>query len=448
LGDESLDVMNFFNEVVLRYPRAISFAPGRPAEEHFDVEASLAKAALWVEREARASGRPRDAVWADLGQYGKTNGIIKDLIARQLAADEGIAADPAAIVVTSGAQEGMAILLAGLFDSGPEGEDVLLASDPTYIGITGLAKILGVPLHPVPSGPAGLEPAAVAAAIRAVRSSGRRPRALYDVPDFNNPLGTRIPLAVRRELLDLCRREGVLFFEDNPYGMFSYDGPTSPTLKSLDRHAVVVYLGSFSKTLFPGLRLGYLVVDQEVETAGGRRVLLAEELSKIKSLTTVNTPQLIQAIAGGILLEQGGSLAGLMAAKLPTYRARRDAMLRALDAHVGADPALAAVSWNRPEGGFFLTLRLPFPFGAGELDACARDFGAIVCPMTFFAVLPERSEQGGRENEIRLSFSYVSPARIDEGISRLARFVRDRVESSRSAAAESDRSAAASVAGR
>ncbi len=430
LSDASLDVMNFLNEVVLRYPQAVSFAPGRPAEEHFDVEGSLAKIALWVDREARQSGRERGAVFADLGQYGKTNGIIKDLIARQLAADEGIAADPAAIVVTSGAQEGMAILLMGLFEGD---RDVLLASDPTYIGITGLAKILGVPLQPVASGPEGLEPAAVEAALRAVRATGRRPRAIYDVPDFNNPLGTRMPLAARRELLALCRREGVLYFEDNPYGTFAYDGPPSPTLKSLDRAsegAVVVYLGSFSKTLFPGLRMGYLVVDQEVELPGGRRVLLAEELSKIKSLTTVNTPQLLQALVGGILLEQGGSLAGLMAAKLPTYRARRDAMLGALDRHFGGDPELAAVSWNRPEGGFFLTVSLPFSFGAAELDACARDFGVIVCPMPFFEVLPGR---GGREREIRLSFSYISEARIEEGIARLARFVRGRLLASAAA---------------
>jgi (S)-3,5-dihydroxyphenylglycine transaminase len=187
--------------------------------------------------------------------------------------------------------------------------------------------------------------------------------------------------------------------------------------------------------------MGYLVADQEIAAAAGRPVLLAEELSKIKSLTTVNTPQLLQALVGGILLEQGGSLAGLMAAKLPTYRARRDAMLRALDEHFGGDPALAgAVSWNRPEGGFFLTLALPFAFGAAELDACAREFGAIVCPMPFFEVLPGR---GGREREIRLSFSYVPEARIEEGIARLARFVRSRLQP-----AGATHSAAAAAAGR
>jgi (S)-3,5-dihydroxyphenylglycine transaminase len=114
-------------------------------------------------------------------------------------------------------------------------------------------------------------------------------------------------------------------------------------------------------------------------------------------------------------------------------------MLRALDEHFGGDPALAAaVSWNRPEGGFFLTLALPFAFGAAELDACARA-GVIVCPMPFFEVLPG---QGGREREIRLSFSYVSEARIEEGVARLARFVRGRLD--RAAGAHSAAAAASS----
>ena len=104
----------------------------------------------------------------------------------------------------------------------------LLASDPTYIGITGLARIVGIPVHPIPTGEEGLAPAAVAAALREVRRQGRVPRAVYDIPDFNNPMGTRMPLATRRALLDLVHREGVLLFEDNPYGMFAYDGEPLP----------------------------------------------------------------------------------------------------------------------------------------------------------------------------------------------------------------------------
>ena len=149
LADPLLDVMNFLNEVVLRYPEAVSFAPGRPSERHFDVEGSLGRAALWVESRAAASGVSERAVWNDLGQYNKTNGIINDLIARQLAADEGIAAAPESILVTTGCQEGMAILLLGLIDPA---SDALLVSDPAYIGIPGLARILGLTLIPIPTG--------------------------------------------------------------------------------------------------------------------------------------------------------------------------------------------------------------------------------------------------------------------------------------------------------
>jgi (S)-3,5-dihydroxyphenylglycine transaminase len=416
-----LEVMIFLNEVVQRYPQAISFAPGRPAEMHFDVEASLGKVTRFVEHRAAASGTPAAAVFADLGQYSRTNGIIHDLIARQLALDEGIRASPDAIVVTSGCQEGMAILLAGLFDPA---RDVLLVSDPTYIGITGLARILGIPLVAVASGPRGLDAADVAAAILAVGRSGRRARAIYDIPDFNNPMGTRMPLAARRALLEVAHERGVLVFEDNPYGMFAYDeGDPLPPLKALDERGVVVYLGSFSKTVFPGLRLGYLVADQEVELADGRRTLLAAELAKVKSLTTVNTSPIVQAVVGGILLENDGSLAGLMRKKLPFYRANRDRMLACLAAELAG-----VASWNRPEGGFFLTVDLPFAFDLDSLESCARDFGVICCPMTFFALA------AGREHQIRLSFSYVTPPQIEEGIARLARFVRQRAATAGSTA--------------
>jgi (S)-3,5-dihydroxyphenylglycine transaminase len=414
--DPSLEVMNFLNEVVLRYPQAVSFAPGRPAERHFDVEGSLRQVPRYVEHRTAETGWTPPAVWNDLGQYNKTNGIINGLVARQLELDEGIKADPASIVVTVGCQEGMVLLLLALFEPG----DVLLVSDPTYIGITGLATILGIPMVPIPTGENGLEPARVAAAIEEVRRSGRRPRAVYDIPDFNNPLGTRMPLPARRELLRIAREQEVLIFEDNPYGMFAYDGDPLPTLKALDEDRVVIYMGSFSKTLYPGLRVGYLVADQEVVFGEGPRgrTSLAAELSKVKSLTTVTSSPVVQAVVGAALLDNGGSLKRLVAGKLPFYRGNRDSMLAALERELGGLPG---VRWNRPEGGFFLTLNLPFDFDEECLQSCARDHGVIVCPMSFFSLA------GGREREVRLSFSYVTPEQIEEGIRRFAAFVKGRL---------------------
>lgn len=414
-GDPLLEVMNFLNEVVLRYPHAVSFAPGRPAERHFDVERSLAETPAFVAHRAAATGWPPLAVWNDLGQYNKTNGIINDLVARQLELDEGIRVRPESIMITQGCQEAMTVLLLGLFDPA---RDVLLVSDPTYIGITGLADILGIEMVPVPTGDEGLAVDAVAAAIAGVRRAGKRPRALYDIPDFNNPLGTQMPLAARHALLGVLHTEGVLLFEDNPYGMFSYDGDPLPTLKALDRHGVVVYLGSFSKTLYPGLRAGYLIADQEVVGPSGERTSLAAELSKVKSLTTVTTAPVLQAVVGAQLIENGGSLRDFVRGKLPFYKANRDRMLACLERDLGE---IEGVRWNRPAGGFFLTVHLPFAFDDACLQDCARDYGVVVCPMSFFALSP------GRESQVRISFSYVDEAQIEEGIGRFARFVHDRV---------------------
>lgn len=416
LRSPQLNVMNFLNEVVLQYPRAISFAPGRPHEEFFHVEEDLLSLERWVRYRQETTGASREDIFAELGQYHRTNGIVNDLVARQLELDEGIHVDPDGVMLTVGAQEAMLVLLLGLFEPG---RDVLLCSDPTYIGITGPASIIGVEVVPVASGPRGLTATSVERALREVRGRGRRARALYDIPDFNNPMGTTMPEGARRELLDLAASTDLLVFEDNPYGMFAYDGERVPTLRALDEAGVVVYIGSFAKSVCPGLRLGYLVADQRCAPDG---VPLAVELSKVKSLTTVTTSPILQAILGGILLEDGGSLRPRVAEKLAFYRANRDHMLERLGQEFGVRGLAGQVTWNRPAGGFFVTMTLPFEFDEKCLQTCAAEFGVIVCPMTFFSL------ESGRENLIRLSFSYVNRAQIEEGLARLARFVHSRMD--------------------
>lgn len=410
-SDPLLDVMNFLNEIILDYPEAISFAPGRPLETLLNVESHVNGIAEFVADQAGRSGLPMDRIWKDLGQYNRTNGIINDLIASHLERDEGIHVASDAIMVTVGAQEAMAVILTGLFDSS---KDILLVSDPTYIGITGLARILGIRVVPVPSGEEGLDPEAVEKAIIQASRSGRV-RALYDIPDFNNPLGTTLPLDQRLKLIEICKKHGVLLIEDNPYGMFNYDGDRLPTLKALDQDGIVLYIGSFSKTLFPGLRLGYLVADQRVGRQGH---YLAKELSKVKSLITVNTSTLCQAIAATALRNSGNSLEPIVKAKRHQFCRNRDALLACLAREfVGLENE---VQWNRPRGGFFVTLTLPFPFSTTELQRCAAEYGVIVCPMNFFSLAENRQRQ------IRLSFSYLQEEQIRTGSERLARFVHDR----------------------
>ncbi|MGH7618597.1 MAG: Ldh family oxidoreductase [Gemmatimonadaceae bacterium] len=415
IASPSLGVMTFLNEVVQRFPHAISFAPGRPSDRFLNVEDAVGRLERWADYRARVSGQSPRAVMSSLGQYGNTAGIIQELLSRHLAVDLSIHADEASIVVTTGCQEAMLIAALTLLEPS---RDTLLVSDPSYIGMTGVAELAGVPVHPVPTGADGLRAETVVEAIHEVRRSGRRPRALYDVPDFNNPLGTCMPVEARRELLAVAGPHDLLILEDNPYGAFAYDHLSLPTLKALDTARSVVYLGSFAKTLFPGLRIGYMVADQEIADGGGP---LSRAFTTVKSLTTVNTSPITQAMVGAALLEHDGSLASVVEARLPHYRRNRDGMLAALARAFAGDQA-RGVSWNHPTGGFFLVITLPFEFGSEQLERCARDFGVIVSPMRYFALSP------GRERQVRLAFSYVDATAIDEGIHRFAAFVNDEIE--------------------
>jgi (S)-3,5-dihydroxyphenylglycine transaminase len=411
-ADPLLDVMNVLNEIVLEYPDAISFAPGRPLETTFDVRSHVSGIGEYVAHAAEQGHMSCEQAWRALGQYNRTNGIINQAIASHLERDEGIRVPADAIMVTVGAQEAMAVVLAGLFDPCV---DVLLVSDPTYIGITGLARILDIRIAPVPSGDDGLDPGIVERAIRNASRLGNV-RALYDIPDFSNPLGTSLPVDRRIQLIEVCRRHGVLLIEDNPYGMFAYDGERLPTLKALDSDGTVLYIGSFSKTLFPALRVGFLVADRRVAPGGG---CLARELSRVKSLLTVNTSTLCQAVVARALMTAGGSIEAFARDRRRELRRNRDALVAALEREFAGLEGL--VSWNRPAGGFFATLTLPFEFGAAEMRQCAADYKVIACPMNFFSIVKDRPHQ------VRLSFSYVDTEQIAAGVARLARFVHDAV---------------------
>lgn len=412
-SDSSLEVMNFLNEIVHRHPAAISFAPGRPAESLFQVEKTLSALDAYVRFRAAETGSSRSEVLNEIGQYGPTAGIVTDLIAAQLAKDEGIVVAPEDVLITTGAQEAMAIVVLALFE---HGRDVLLVSEPTYIGITGFAAIQGIQCVAVRAGAQGLTAEAVASAARRVRESGRRPRALYDIPDFNNPMGTTMPLSERLALLEVAQREDLLVVEDNPYGMLAYDGEPMPTLKSLDRTRQVLYIGSFAKTILPGLRVGFVAAGQR--TAPGGQPLM-RVLSQVKSLTTVNTAAVAQAMVGGVLLEHGCSLRPLVRDRIELYRRNRDRMLDCLDACLGPERTAGEVSWSRPAGGFFIPVSLPSPFDDAALARCVERYGVIVCPMSFFAL------GAGCERMVRLSFSAVDEPRIEAGIERFARFVRE-----------------------
>ncbi|MEV7131033.1 aminotransferase class I/II-fold pyridoxal phosphate-dependent enzyme [Streptomyces sp. NPDC093260] len=414
VSDPVLDTMNFLNEVTERFPDAVSFAPGRPYEGFFETEDVIGHVRRYLDHLV-AGGASPEAVRTALYQYGPTAGRIRELIARSLRTDEDIDVPPESIVVTVGGQEAMLLALRALF---AEPTDVLLVVSPCYVGITGAARLLDIPVAPVEERAEGVVRADVEAVVRAQRARGRRPRALYVVPDHSNPSGNTLSRTAREELLDLAARHDLLILEDSPYRLVS-PGPRLPALKSLDRGRRVVHLGSYAKTVFPGARVGFVVADQPVVDDRGGRGLLADELARIKSMVTVNTPALSQAAVAGALLAADGSLAAFNAAPARHYGAALRALLDALERRLPEEWRTAhGVSWNQPTGGFFLTLRVPFRADDAALLRSAREHGVIWTPMAHF-----HPESGG-EHAIRLSFSSLGPEEIEHGVGRLAAFVR------------------------
>ncbi|HEY3004803.1 MAG TPA: PLP-dependent aminotransferase family protein, partial [Kribbellaceae bacterium] len=349
-----------------------------------------------------------------LYQYGPTVGQIRELVAASLRDDENVDVAPESVVVTVGSQEAMLLVLRALM-AGPD--DVLLVASPCYVGITGAARLLDVAMTTVDERDDGLSCADVEAALAAERARGRRPRALYVVPDHSNPSGTTMPVPTRIDLLALAERHGLLIIEDSPYRLVS-PGTPLPTLKSMDTARVVVQLGSYSKTIFPGARVGFVVADQQVADGNGRTTLLADELAKIKSMVTVNTSSLSQAAVAGALLACGGLVSELNTGTAAHYGQTMRATLRELERHFPAQRRTAlGIRWNTPSGGFFLTLRVPFTADNSALTRSAEEFAVIWTPMSYF------HPHGGGERSIRLSTSYLSQAEIEEGIARLARFM-------------------------
>ncbi|MYW97967.1 PLP-dependent aminotransferase family protein [Amycolatopsis rubida] len=415
VGNPVLDSMRLLSETSFRYPEAISFASGRPYEGLFRID-SLHRYLDRYVADLRAKGQSEERITKAVFQYGPTHGLLRDAVARMLANDEDIRVAPESVLITHGAQEAMLIALRGLF-AGPD--DVLLTVSPCYVGISGAATLLGIPLEPVPEREDGLRPADVAEAARRVRSSGRRPVACYVTADFANPSGCSMSLAARRDLLKVAAEEDLLLLEDNPYGLFGRAGEELPTMKSLDSARRVIYLGTFAKSAFPGARVGYLVADQPVTGGAGEIRPLAEELAKVKSMVTVHTAGISQAVIGGLLAEHDYSLRRANRDLADLYVRHLELTLCCLEEHFPRSRvADHGVRWNNPGGGFFLLVEVPFRVDLAELERCARDYGVAWAPMSMFYV------GDGGHNVLRLGFSSLTAEELAEGIRRLADYIR------------------------
>ncbi|WP_340067243.1 PLP-dependent aminotransferase family protein [Ascidiimonas aurantiaca] len=412
------DVMGFLNEIQLKYPQAVSFASGRPDERFFDISGFHQYLLVFAEHIARMTHEPLDTVLRSLGQYNKTKGIISEALVKFLSIDEKIHVQPKDILVTVGTQEGIAMVLTALCDTST---DSIVIEEPTYVGVTHFARIQGYEIVPVKVGARGLCLETLKKHLEKQSSTTKTIKLVYVTPDYQNPTGTTMPLEERQELLRLAGVYNFLIVEDNAYGDFGYEQERLPALKSLDTQKRVIYLRSFSKTLYPSLRLSVMVADQEVEEKG-QKTPLSDILARVKGYITVNTPALLQAMLGGILITHDYSLTAVTREKVIAMKVKRDEVVRHLEHFIGRHKESWAknITWQIPAGGFFITLTTPFSIDKKDVLECAANYGAIFTPMSFF-----HADSGG-EHQLRLAFSYVSENDIPLGIEKLSEFLKNK----------------------
>ncbi|MEX5637914.1 PLP-dependent aminotransferase family protein [Parafrankia sp. FMc2] len=332
-------------------------------------------------------------------QYGSAQGD-PGLRARicDVMAMEGITdAHPDNVVVTAGSQQALDLLTRVFIDPG----DVVITEGPTYVTAINTFAAYQARIVHVPMDGDGLSPDALAETLARLAAEGARVKLLYTVPTFQNPGGITLTGPRRAEVIEICRRAGVLVVEDNPYGLLSFTGEPVRAMRA-DAPDDVVYLGSFSKTLAPGLRVGWALAPPAVTA---RLVLAAESAILSQSMFT-------QLAVERYLATQ--PWAEQVKAFREMYRERRDAMLDALD-----EAMPPGATWTRPDGGFFVWLTLPD--GVNTKAMLPRAIAARVAYVPGVGFYADGS--GG--TSMRLSYCYPPPERIREGVGRLGAVVRD-----------------------
>lgn len=326
-------------------------------------------------------------------QYGSGQGdpVLREQIC-QVMRLEGIEAHPDDIVVTVGSQQAVDLVTRIFCDPG----DVVLCEAPSYVGALGVFKAFQCEVVHVEMDADGLVPEAFAQAVAALKAAGKTIKFLYTIPNFHNPAGVTMSASRRAQVLEIAQAENILILEDNPYGLLGFDAEPMRALRA-DEAEGVIYLGSFSKTFSPGMRVGWALAPHAVR----EKLVLAQEAA------TLCPPSFSQMAISAYLMQHDWQ--GQIKQMREMYRERRDAMMTALE-----DFMPAACTWNRPEGGFFVWLTLPPGIdGKAMLPRAVTARVAYVPGTAFFA-------DGFGSGAIRLSFCYPPPERIREGVRRLA----------------------------
>ena len=329
---------------------------------------------------------------AEALQYGSGQGHpkLRDQICDVMAL-EGIRANPDDVLVTTGSQQALDLISRIFLDPG----DVVLVEAPSYVGALGTFQQYEASVAHVETDDFGLVPQGLRDAIAALRGAGRIIKFLYLIPNYQNPSGVLLPAERRTEILNICRESGIFVVEDNPYGLLGFDEPSPNAMRAQDSENVI-YLGTFSKTIAPGLRIGWALVPSSLK----EKLIIASESS---ILCPSNFAQLAISsyLAEQPWRDQISSFCDL-------YKLRRDAMLESLDEHF---PAVA--KWTKPSGGFYVWVTLP-----PEIDTTALMPKAIVAKVAYVPGTAFFADGFGSWS-LRLSYCFPTPERIRDGVKAL-----------------------------
>jgi len=329
-------------------------------------------------------------------QYGSGQGHpkLREQIC-DIMALEGIRAHPDDVIVTTGSQQALDLISRIFIDP----HDVVLVEAPSYVGALGTFQQYEADVVHVEMDNDGMIPVRLREAIAATKALGKKIKFLYLIPNYQNPGGVTLPSERRTEILDICREEKIFVVEDNPYGLLGFDGPSPDAMRAEDSENVI-YLGSFSKTIAPGFRVGWALVPQALK----EKLVIAAESS---ILCPSNFAQL--AISG-YLADQPWREQIAEFCKL--YKVRRDAMLESLEKYFPE-----GVTWTHPEGGFYFWVTLPEGIDTKALMPKAIAAKVAFVPGTAFYA------DGFGSRSMRLSYCYPTPERIRDGVKALGALI-------------------------
>ena len=337
---------------------------------------------------------------AEALQYGSGQGHpkLREQICEVMAL-EGIRANPDDVIVTTGSQQALDLISRIFIDPG----DVVLVEAPSYVGALGTFRQYEAQVVHVALDDQGLVPDALREAIASVRSLGRKIKFLYLIPNYQNPTGVLLPADRRTEILDICREESIFIVEDNPYGLLGFDRPSPNAMRAEDSENVI-YLGSFSKTIAAGLRVGWALVPPSLK----EKLIIASESS---ILCPSNFTQLT---ISNYLADQPWR--DQIASFVELYKVRRDAMLESLEQYFPA-----SATWTKPGGGFYVWVNLP-----PEVDTKLMVPKAIVAKVAYVPGTAFYADGFGTW-AMRLSYCHPTPDRIREGVKALGGVVKQEI---------------------